>query len=135
MTNPETKRPAPVTALAIIYFVSAAAIVFFLLANFILSFPLRSATVLILLVPFQCILGRGLWRLQNWARIVTAILSVFFAFPSIIAIVIAFRSIDLLKLLLNLSFVTFQGMVVGYLLHPESRRIFEQRRLTTLDIL
>jgi hypothetical protein len=121
----EAKRPAPITSLAVIYFVSAAAIVLFLFTNFLLSFPLRSTPILIPLVPIQCAIGRGLWKLQNWARIATVILSAFFGFPSVIKVLMAFSSLRIVDLLLNLAFVTLQGMIIWYLLHPETRAAFE----------
>lgn len=123
--KPESKRPPAITGLAIVYFVTAAGIVLFLLTNFVLSFPLRSAPILIVLAPVQFVLGRGLWKLRNWARIVTVILSASFGLPSVVEILIAFKSLDATKLVLNLSFVTLQGMVIWYLLHSKTRRCFE----------
>src|SRR5260370_4424970 len=82
-------------------------------------------SLFVLLVLLQCLVGRGLWKLENWARIVTVILSAFFSFPSIIRIFAAFRSPSIVDLLLNLSFVTLQGMIIWYLLHPDTRKAFE----------
>jgi hypothetical protein len=121
----EAKRPALITGLAVMYFVSAAAIVLFLFTNFVLSFPLRSTPILIPLVPIQCAIGLGLWKLRNWARLTTVILSAFFGFPSIIKMMMAFNSLSFVDLSLNLSFVTLQGMTIWYLLHPETRAAFD----------
>jgi hypothetical protein len=61
----------------------------------------------------------------NWARITTVILSAFFIFPSAVEILTAFRDLNFLKLVLNLAFVTLQGMIIWYLLLPDTRRAFE----------
>jgi hypothetical protein len=73
----------------------------------------------------QIFIGRGLLKLQNWARIITIILSAFFTVPSSVEILTAFRGLDAFKLFLHLGFVTLQGMIVCYLLLPETRQVFE----------
>jgi hypothetical protein len=127
----ETKRPIPITALSILYFTGAAAVALFLATDFTHVVPRWLEGMLVLVAPLQCVVGRGLLKLQNWARIATVILSLFFGFPSIIKIFIAFGSLSIVDLLLNLSFVTLQGMIVWYLLHPETRAAFE----TSLTVL
>jgi uncharacterized membrane protein (DUF2068 family) len=95
----------------------------------VLVVPHSLIFVLCLVAVSQLILGRGLWKLQNWARIATAILSAFFAFPSVVEILLAFRSFDIAKLIVNLLLVTLEGMIVAYLVHSETRRVFEESRI------
>lgn len=69
------------------------------------------------------------WESGNWAGIATAILAVFFAFPSVVEILMAFRSFDIAKLIMNLWLVTLEGMIVAYLVHSDTRRVFEEPQI------
>jgi hypothetical protein len=100
-------------------------VVGFILTDFagIVSTGLRA--IFLLLAFLQCIVGWGLFKLQNWARIITMLMSGFFVVPGVAELVVAFKSLDILKLVPALLFVTFQGMVIAYLVHPETRQVFE----------
>jgi len=120
-------RPSPITVLCVLYF-GAAATIGLLLATDLMHLvlvPVWLEVVLALVGLLQCLVGRGLWKLQNWARLAAVILSAFFGFPSIIKMLMAFSSLSVVDLLLNLSFVTVQGMIIWYLLHPETRATFK----------
>lgn len=73
----------------------------------------------------HCALGCGLLKLRNWARLGTVFLASFWALPSLIEILSAFRSLNVVKLLVHLSLVTVDGMIIGYLVLPAARRVFE----------
>jgi uncharacterized membrane protein (DUF2068 family) len=123
--DPRVNRPLPITLLATLYFLSAAAVAIFLATDSRHVVPTSLWVLFVLMALFQILVGRGLWKLRSWARTVTILLSAFFGLPCVLGIYEAFRSFSLIKLLLNLSFVTLQGMIIWYLLHPETRRIFE----------
>ncbi len=46
-------------------------------------------------------------------------------FPVIVKLFLAFRSVNVVQFLLSLSFVTFQGMIISYLVAADTRRAFE----------
>lgn len=119
------QRPTPIVVLAVLYFSVAVAAVSLVAVDFILRIPLWSAPFLILLAILQSVVGWGLWRLRSWARFITIILSAAFSFPSIAEIFGSFGSLSLLMLLLNLSFVTLQGVIIFYLMRASTRRVFE----------
>jgi hypothetical protein len=124
------ERPLPVTCLAVLYFACVVGIVLLLITDLtVLVVPRSLILILCFAALSQLILGRGLWKLRNWARIATAILSVFFAFPSVVEILMAFRSFDIAKLIVNLLLVTLDGMTVAYLVQAETRRVFEEPRV------
>jgi hypothetical protein len=127
------KRPKVVTGLALFYFFGALACVLFIFTDFTQVVPLGLDVLFGVIALAQCVLGRGLWKMQNWARVATVVLSIFFAFPCVVGIVLAFRSFNFLNLLANLAFVTLQGMIIAYLLHRETKSSFEVP-LTRLEL-
>jgi hypothetical protein len=124
------QRPLPITCLAVLYFACVTGIVVLLITDLtVLVVPRSLIFVLCFVAGSQLILGRGLWKLRNWARVATAILSAFFAVPSVFEILLAFHSFDIAKLIINLLLVTLDGMIVAYLVHSETRRVFEEPRI------
>ncbi len=52
-----------------------------------------------------------------------------FCLPSVVEILMAFRSFDIAKLIMNLWLVTLEGMIVAYLVHSDTRRVFEEPQI------
>jgi hypothetical protein len=121
----QLRRTVAITGLAVVYFISAAGMFLFLVTDFQGVVPNGLRVVFALVALLQCALGRGLLKMQNWARVTTVILSACVAFPSVMQIIISFSDLNVFRLLLNLSFVTILGMVIWYLLLPETRQLFE----------
>jgi hypothetical protein len=120
------RRPAPIIAITVLYFGSAAAIILLIAIDYLLRIPLWSAPFLIVVAIVQSVVGWGFWRLRNWARLATVVLAGFFAVPSMMEVAEAFRILSTTKLIFHLALITFQGMVVAYLILPQTKRVFEE---------
>ena len=120
-------RNRPITGIAAVNFFATAFLVVFLMTDFTNIVPADLKILLFALAIVHATFGVGLLKLRNWARIGTAILALFWAFPSIIEILVAFRLLDFVKLLVNLLLVTIYGCVVVYLVHPTTKTMFEEQ--------
>ena len=118
-------RSRPIMVLAALNFAAAAVIVLFLTTDFTKVVPIQLDILFGSLALVHCVLGWGLLKLWNWARLGTVFLASFWALPSVIEILSAFQSLNVVKLLVHLCLVTVDGMIIGYLVHPAGRRVFE----------
>jgi hypothetical protein len=101
-------------------------ILLFLATDFTDVVPLQLKVLLFLFGVTHGILGWGLWRIRNWARIGTLIISALWAIISAMELLSAFRSFEVGWLMLHLALLTIYGMIIAYLLHPSVRKIFEE---------
>jgi hypothetical protein len=125
-TPPAERRPVPVTVVAFVNFAGAVATIIFVLTDFTGAVPRLLDDLFIISAVLACVLGWGLLRLRNWARIGTILFMAFFAVHSLAGVLGAFKSHSIVILLFFLSQLTIQAMVIAYLVHPHASDAFEE---------
>ena len=139
------ERPTGVTVLAVLLMIFAAFAVFAGLSLLVLglgggtALQMRGASTgmsammagmgalggvfLLALAAVYVVLGVGLLKLLNWARVVTLVLGLLFAAIGLLTAVIHFRAA---LLLWQLCVVAIDAWIIWYLLRPDVKQAFGQ---------
>lgn len=149
------QRPVGVTILAILYFLGAAFCIFgglgFFLGGGVLASVLSQNSQLSGQLPagfiagmgavmgvgmligaaIDALLGWGLWKLKNWARIVTIVLMGLGAIFLVFGLLSMLMHFNIFGLLWNCFWLAIYGVIIWYLLQPNVKAAFEGRRTMT----
>jgi hypothetical protein len=135
------QRPTGVTVLAVLAFVGGGLLVLAALVMFVggamvstmTSYPLGTlgtiggAIVGVVLLGFAVlyvVLGLGLWKLQNWARILSLVLVGLGLLFNVLGLLGSLLHFHLFLLLWRVIVVAIQVWIVMYLLKPEIKQAF-----------
>ncbi|MDA2913005.1 hypothetical protein MYX77_03430 [Acidobacteriia bacterium AH_259_A11_L15] len=96
---------------------------------FRLAEPGIVAAILVVLGFFAVlfvVIGAGLWKLQNWARLITLVLMALRVVMVVAGTLLSLLLVgfDLLSLGLDLLFIVVYAWIVWYLLQPQVKRAF-----------
>ncbi len=123
-------KPVPITVVAFVNFAGAAATIVFLVTDFTAVIPVQLDVLFSLLALGACVLGWGLLKLQNWARIGTVLFMAFVGIGSVVGLIGTFKSLNVVIMLFFLCQVTVQGTIIAYLVHPHARKFFDVEPVT-----
>ena len=141
-------RPVGVTILAVLYFLGA---VFCLLggigmmmgggmmatllnqqgqgsggaAGLMAGLGAAFGVVILIFAALDALLGWGLWKLKNWARIITIVLMVISIGLQLFGLVGILAHFNLFSLILTVVFVAIYAWIVWYLLQPNVKAAFQ----------
>lgn len=141
-------RPVGVTILAVLYFLGA---VFCLLggigmmmgggimatllnqqgqssggaAGLMAGLGAAFGVVILIFAALDALLGWGLWKLKNWARIITIVLMVISIGLQLLGLVGILAHFNLFSLILTVVFVAIYAWIVWYLLQPNVKAAFQ----------
>jgi len=76
----------------------------------------------------ELLLGWGLWKLKNWARIITLIFMVIGAVFSVIGLVGTLAHFNVISLVFTLIFLAIYALIIWYLLRADVRAAFQGSR-------
>jgi len=138
-------RPTGVTVLAILNFLGAACMVIFGLL-FMLGLGLAgmgagssgeggamalllglgavAGVIFLVFAAVAIVVGIGLWRLRNWARILTIVLAAISLLPLLPGLLMSMLSIEIFTMMFQLAFAAFYGWIIWYMLQPHVKRAF-----------
>jgi hypothetical protein len=148
--EPHMGRPVGVTILAILCFLGALACIGFGILSFVgggLSAVAGSQTegaggagamlgalgaaagvVCLIIGAIDFLLGWGLWKLKNWARIITLILMAIGVVFGLIGLVGTLLHFNLFSLILTLIYLAVYCLIIWYLLRADVRAAFQGSR-------
>lgn len=141
-------RPVGVTILAVLYFLGA---VFCLLggigmmmgggmmatlltqqgqgsggaAGLMAGLGAALGVVILIFAALDALLGWGLWKLKNWARIITIVLMVISIGLQLFGLVGILAHFNLFSLILSVVFIAIYAWIVWYLLQPNVKAAFQ----------
>jgi hypothetical protein len=141
-------RPVGVTILAVLYFLGAvccvlAGILMILGGGFIATLISQQAqgagvgagvlaglgaalgVVILIFAAVDVLLGWGLWKLKNWARIVTIVLAAIGIAGALFGLLGAFLHFGMFLLVLTLVRLAISGLIIWYLLQPNVTAAFQ----------
>jgi len=135
------QRPSGVTAIAVLDFIGAAgclmgALAFGALTGLVAGNPTSSmarfagvggaagAAIFLLFAALSIVIGVGLLKLRNWARL----LSIFFALLGVVLIFIGFvmtlAHLNIFSLFVDALFLVLNGWIAWYLLSAKAKQAF-----------
>lgn len=135
------ERPTGVTVLAILNFLGAACMVMVGLL-FMLGLGLAGlgagqqsaggmaflmglgAVAGVIFLIIAIVVGIGLWRLRNWARILTIILAAISLVPLLPGLMFSMLSLEIFSMMVQLVFAGFYGWIIWYMVRPHVKRAF-----------
>ncbi len=140
------ERPTGVTILAILNFLGAGlyallAVLFFLIgaggaasgmmsemgggaAAFLLGLGAAVGVILLIFAAIGLAIGIGLWKLRNWARIVTIVLVGLSLLLGVIGLLGSLISFELGSLIFQAIFVALYAWIIWYLFQPHVKQAF-----------
>jgi uncharacterized membrane protein (DUF2068 family) len=138
-------RPTGVTVLAILNFLGAASMVICGLLlmlglglagmgagsagekggmALLLGLGAVAGVVFLVFAAVAIVVGIGLWRLRNWARILTIILAAISLLPLLPGLMGSMLTLEIFSLIFQLVFAAFYGWIIWYMLQPHVKRAF-----------
>ncbi len=140
------ERPTGVTILAILNFLGAGlyallAVLFFLIgaggaasgmasemeggaAAFLLGLGAAVGVILLIFAAIGLAIGIGMWKLRNWARIVTIVLVGLSLLLGVIGLLGSLISFELGSLIFQAIFVALYAWIIWYLFQPHVKDAF-----------
>jgi len=138
-------RPIGVTILAVLYFLAVPLMLLNVIAMFVGVGPmvninqqggsgagaglfLNPAVDLYFMLAVVCfLLGWGLLKLENWARIIVLVLSGLFALSALVGVLDFFDHFGLFLLFSILLKLAICGLIIWYLLQPSVKAAFQDQ--------
>ena len=139
-------RPTGVTVLAVLNFLGAGlyallAVLFFLIgaggaasgmmsemgggaAAFLLGLGAAVGVILLIFAAIGLAIGIGIWKLRNWARIVTIVLVGLSLLLGVIGLLGSLISFELGSLIFQAIFVALYAWIIWYLFQPHVKDAF-----------
>lgn len=138
------ERPTGVTVLAILNFLGAACMVMvgllFMLGlglaglgagqqsaggmAFLMGLGAIAGVIFLIFAVIAIVVGIGLWRLRNWARILTIILAAISLLPLLPGLMLSMLSLEIFSMMFQLAFAGFYGWIIWYMVQPQVKRAF-----------
>ncbi len=140
------ERPTGVTILAILNFLGAGlyallAVLFFFIgaggaasgmmsemggaaAAFLLGLGAAIGVILLIFAAIGLAIGIGMWKLRNWARIVTIVLVGLSLLLGVIGLLGSLISFELGSLIFQAIFVALYAWIIWYLFQPHVKQAF-----------
>ena len=140
------ERPTGVTILAILNFLGAGlyallAVLFFLIgaggaasgvldemgggaAAFLLGLGAAVGVILLIFAAIGLAIGIGMWKLRNWARIVTIVLVGLSLLLGVLGLLGSLISFELGSLIFQAIFVALYAWIIWYLFQPHVKQAF-----------
>ncbi len=139
-------RPTGVTVLAVLNFLGAGlyallAVLFFLIgaggaasgmmsemgggtAAFLLGLGAAVGVILLIFAAIGLAIGIGMWKLRNWARIVTIVLVGLSLLLGVLGLLGSLISFELGSLIFQAIFVALYAWIIWYLFQPHVKQAF-----------
>ena len=73
----------------------------------------------------SALLGWGLWKLKNWARIITIIFEVIFILLSLLGLLGILAHFNIISLIWTLFWIAIYCLIIWYLLKPDVKAAFK----------
>ncbi len=140
------ERPTGVTVLAVLNFLGAGlyallAVLFFLIgaggaasgmmsemgggaAAFLLGLGAAVGVILLIFAAIGLAIGIGIWKLRNWARIVTIVLVGLSLLLGVIGLLGSLISSELGSLIFQATFAALYAWIIWYLFQPHVKQAF-----------
>ncbi len=140
------ERPTGVTVLAVLNFLGAGlyallAVLFFLIgaggaasgvmdemgggaAAFLLGLGAAVGVILLIFAAIGLAIGIGMWKLRNWARIVTIVLVGLSLLLGVIGLLGSLIAFELVSLIIQAIFVALYAWIIWYLFQPHVKQAF-----------
>ncbi len=140
------ERPTGVTVLAVLNFLGAGlyallAVLFFLIgaggaasgvldemgggaAAFLLGLGAAVGVILLIFAAIGLAIGIGMWKLRNWARIVTIVLVGLSLLLGVLGLLGSLISFELGSLIFQAIFVALYAWIIWYLFQPHVKQAF-----------
>lgn len=138
------ERPTGVTVLAILDFLGALILICAGLA-FLLGMGIAGAgmmsqargggaflaglgaiggVVFLVFAAISALIGIGLWKLKNWARIVTIVFSGLGILGGLLGLLTALLHFSVFTLVFRLVFIGIYALIIWYMLQPDVKKVF-----------
>ncbi len=140
------ERPTGVTVLAVLNFLGAGlyallAVLFFLIgaggaasgmmsemgggaAAFLLGLGAAVGVILLIFAAIGLAIGIGMWKLRNWARIVTIVLVGLSLLLGVLGLLGSLIAFELVSLIFQAIFVALYAWIIWYLFQPHVKQAF-----------
>jgi hypothetical protein len=95
-------------------------------AGGVVAFIMGALTIFCFIFAVICfLLGWGLWKLKNWARIITIIFEVIGVLFSLLGLIGIFAHFNLFSLIWTLFWMAIYCLIIWYLLKPDVKAAFK----------
>jgi uncharacterized membrane protein (DUF2068 family) len=79
---------------------------------------------MLILAVINALLGWGLWKLKNWARVITLIFTVLGGLSLALCVLLSLVHFSLLGIIWYGFWLAIYGLIIWYLLKPDVKRAF-----------
>ena len=86
---------------------------------------------MIIMGGIAALMGFGLWKLKEWARIITIVLAGIGAALQLLGLLGSLTHFNVLALLFGVFWLAIDALIIWYLLKPEVKAAFQQRPMAS----